>query len=75
MLNNPPFDENIFIDADCLVYKDINRYWDYFPEKGVTCFGKALPLTSHKGWFEIGDIGEYKEKISFIPQMHGGVIF
>lgn len=76
MLNNPPFEENIFIDADCLVYKDINKYWDYFPEGGgVTCFGKALPLTSHEGWFEIGDIGEYKEKIDFIPQMHGGIIF
>lgn len=75
MLKNPPFDENIFIDADCLVYKDINKYWDYFPEKGVTCFGKALPLTSHEGWFDITDIGEYKEKIDFIPQMHGGIIF
>lgn len=75
MLNNPPFDENVFIDADCLAYKDINKFWDYFPEKGVTCFGKALPLTSHEGWFEITDIGEYKEKIEFIPQMHGGIIF
>lgn len=75
MLSNPPFDENIFIDADCLAYKDINKFWDYFPEKGVTCFGKALPLKSHEGWFEITDIGEYKKKIKFIPQMHGGIIF
>lgn len=78
MLNNPPFDENIFIDTDCLVYKDINKYWDYFSEyvaEGVTCFGKALPITSHEGWFELENIGEYKNKIKFIPQMHGGILF
>lgn len=75
MLNHPPFDENIFIDADCLVYGNINQYWNHFPAKGVTCFGKSLPLTSHDGWFMIDDIGAYKNKISFIPQLHGGIIF
>ena len=34
MLNHPPYDENIFIDADCLAYGDINEFWRYFPESG-----------------------------------------
>lgn len=80
LLNNPPYTYNIFIDADCLVYGDINSYWDYYVENseyrtGVRCFGKSLPLTSLDGWFKIDDIGEYKNSISFIPQMHGGIIF
>lgn len=75
MFKKAAFDENIFIDADCLVYGDINLYWEYMPEKGISCFGKSLPLDSHDGWFEKEDIGEYKEQVNFIPQMHGGIIF
>ena len=58
-----------------MVYGDINKYWEYFPEEGTTCFGKALPLSSHDGWFEIDDVGDYRKRINFIPQMHGGIIF
>lgn len=80
MLNNPPFTHNIFIDADCIVYGDINTYWEHYIGNiqytcGVRCFGKSLPTTSTEGWFNINDIGEYKDKITFIPQMHGGIIF
>lgn len=81
LLNHPPFTYNIFIDADCLVYGNINAYWDYYfggDEKyrdGVHCFGKSLSLESHDGWFKIEDIGKYKSAVSFIPQMHGGIIF
>lgn len=75
MLNNAPYEKNIFIDADCLVYQDINEYWKLKKENGVSCFGKSLPLDAKDGWFEIDDIGEYKNKIDFIPQMHGGIIF
>ena len=65
----------IYIDVDCLVYSDINKYWDYFPWEDITCFGKALPVSLHDGWFEIDDVGEYRKCINFIPQMHGGIIF
>lgn len=75
ILNIPPFEKNIFIDADCLAYKDLNELWKYMPTEGISCFGKALNLDSEDGWFNINDIGEYKTKINFIPQMHGGVIF
>ena len=75
MLDHPAWDENIFIDADCLAYGDLNRYWDYYEESGVRCIGRALPLDSNDGWFKIDGIGEYKERCAFIPQMHGGIIF
>lgn len=75
MLNNPPFDENIFIDSDCLCYGDINQYWNNFPEFGVSCFGKTLPLSSKEGWFEPDGIGKYAKMINFLISMHGGIIF
>lgn len=34
-----------------------------------------MPLDSHDGWFEIDDVGEYKNNVNFIPQLHGGIIF
>lgn len=74
VLDIAPFDENIFIDADCLIYGDLNDYWQYMPKTGMGCFGKSLDLDSHDGWFEKDNVGEYKDKIKFIPQMHGGVI-
>lgn len=75
MLSNPPFEKNIFIDADCLIFNDANIYWDYFPKKGVSCFGQALSLESKDGWFELDNIGEYRDRVKFIPNMHGGIIF
>lgn len=75
MLKNSPFDENIFIDADCLVYGNIEDFWQYMPNEGVSCFGKALSVTSKDGWFELSGAGKYRDKVEFIPQMHGGIIF
>ena len=47
-----PFDENIFIDADCLIYQDINFLWESFSAADdFSCFGKVLPMESHEGWF------------------------
>lgn len=75
MLNNPPWEDNIFIDADCLAYGDLNALWNYYPNGAVSCIGQALPTTSKDGWFVQEDIGEYQNRITFIPQMHGGVLF
>lgn len=75
MLAEPPFDHNIFIDADCLIYNDVSLLIQCAQKDGVRCFGKALPITSTDGWFLREDIGEYKDCISFIPNMHGGIIF
>lgn len=35
LLQKCPYDENIFIDADCLVYRDINFFWDIFPHASI----------------------------------------
>lgn len=76
MLETPPYHENIFIDADCLAYGNLNFYWKYLSGLGgIRCFGSSHPLNFADGWFKFSDIGEYKNKISYIPKMHGGIIY
>lgn len=76
VLSNPIFKENIFIDADCLAYRDLNDLFLLMPSSGVGCFGKKLSINdTENGWFAINDIGEYADRITYIPQMHGGIIF
>ena len=72
-----PFDETIFIDADCLVYGRIDDWWTYF-EKGpdFSCFGSAYDdLNTDKGWFQYQGMREYRERIRFIPSFSGGIYF
>ncbi len=75
MLSIPPWDENIFIDADCLIYGDISFLFSVFPFKGVKHIGYKKELSEKGGWFEINDIGDYKNQISFKIHSHGGIIF
>ena len=71
-----PYEQTIFIDADCLIYHNIDCLWERMEQvEGVAGFGKALPIESRDGWFLIHDIGPWKELVSFIPQMHGGICF
>ena len=69
-----PYDENIFIDADCLIYRDINFLWEIF--KGAddfSCFGEELPLDSQEGWFTRE--AEKLYQIHFITHLHGIMYF
>lgn len=76
ILSNPPYDENIFIDADSLAYRDLNDLFALMPREGVACVGRKLPTTdTENGWFAFDNIGVYKNRVRFIPQMHGGIIF
>ncbi len=77
LLENLPYDENIFIDADCLVYKDINYLWNLFDESiGVfSAIGEELPLDSENGWFTKESIGTYANQIGYIAHLHGGLYF
>lgn len=72
-----PFDETIFIDADCLVYGQIDTWWEYFIQSGdVSCFGYAYDdLSSKRGWFLYDGMGEFRTQISFIPSFSGGVYY
>lgn len=76
LLETCPYDENIFIDADCLAYDDLNIYWSAFdgaPDFSV--FGKALPLDSQEGWFKCNGAGKYKDSIHFVTHLHGVIYF
>lgn len=71
-----PFDETIFIDADCLVYKDLNDYWKMFRDAGsFSCFGENYPLDYKYGWFRKEDTGIYRERVQYIPSFVGGVYY
>ena len=72
-----PFDETIFIDADCLVYGDVDRWWTLF-EKADDCsvFGCAYEdLDTDRGWFRVEGMKEYRDRIRFVPSFSGGVYY
>lgn len=76
LLENCPYDENIFIDADCLAYDDLNIYWQAFENASdFSAFGKALPLNSKDGWFQQNGTGKYKDMIHFVTHLHGVIYF
>lgn len=76
IISNCPYDETIFIDADCLAYQDLNQYWDLHDfSDTLTCFGTSNFLDYKDGWFKKEDIGGYGNLIKFIPNMHGGCYF
>ena len=72
-----PYDETIFIDADCLVYGCIDTWWDFFKDgNDFSCFGYAYEnLKTDKGWFRYESMGEFKDRITFIPSFSGGVYY
>ena len=52
LLINCPYDENIFIDADSLVYSDSSYLWKEFRNTtDFSCLGERLPLDSDQGFF------------------------
>ena len=75
ILNFPAYKYNIFIDADSLVYKNIDCLFCYFPFDGVKCFGSKLPIHSNDGWFNIKNLGNYSKTIKYLVNHHGGIIF
>ena len=71
-----PYDINIFIDADCLAYGDLNQLFDYFEgADDFSCFGRVLPLDDKTGWFEYENLGELKKKVSYVVGLHGGIYY
>jgi len=71
-----PYDENIFIDADCLAFGDLNKLFDYFQRADdFSCFGRVLPLKDKSGWFEYDNIGKLQNRVSYVIGLHGGIYF
>ena len=76
LLINCPYDENIFIDADSLVYSNIDYLWKKFASgSDFSCFGEKLSLDSKEGYFDKEDVGEYTDKLKYITRLHGGLYF
>lgn len=72
-----PFDINIFIDADCLAFTDINHLFDYFEDADdFCCYGRVLPLEDKTGWFEYDNLNEDLQKqIDYVVGLHGGIYY
>lgn len=77
MFSMLPYDINIFIDADCLVFKNINRLFDMLSDADdFCCFGRVLPLDDKTGWFEYDNLNdELKGKIDYVVGLHGGIYY
>ena len=77
LFDHLPFDETIFIDADCLIYGDIDRWWDLFEQADdFSAFGRALEdLSTDQGWFRTEGMGKYRDQIHFVPNFSGGVYY
>lgn len=76
MLSMPPYDENIFIDADCLCYRNIQDFWEDMPSKGVSCYGKTVEENSNTGWFKKNDLEEqFRNRVSYSISLHSGIVF
>ena len=72
-----PYDETIFIDADSLAYGNLDEWWDIFKDAAdFSLFGYAwMDLKSGRGWFVPDGTGEFKDKITFIPDFNGGIYY
>ena len=72
-----PWEETIFLDADCLVYGRIDDWWACFEDAAdFSCFGYAYEdLSTDRGWFRWEGMGKFKEQISFVPSFSGGIYY
>ena len=71
-----PFEETVFIDADCLAYGDLNVIFAHFREADdFSCHGRVLPLEDTTGWFNYADLGPLQEKVSYCVGLHGGIYY
>ncbi|MCH5304735.1 MAG: hypothetical protein J1E41_07720, partial [Ruminococcus sp.] len=71
-----PFDENIFIDSDILAYNDLNNYWEFFQDAtDFSSIGENFELHDDGAWYNVEDIGEFGNKITYKVRVHMGVCF
>lgn len=76
LLKLAPYDETIFIDADCLAYADLNHFWDYFADADdFSASGSNYSIDCGGGLFQINEIGEYRNRVHWRPDIHGGLYF
>lgn len=71
-----PYDETIFIEADCLAYADLDGMWDIFRD-GPDFGGLGIPLAldDEKGWLRPEFLGKYTGLVKEQCWHQGGVYF
>lgn len=76
LLNFAPYSENIFIDSDCIVYGDLNVYWEKLTNgQNLNAFGRNLDINSNDGWYKVENLDNYKDKVLDIIDIHGGIYY
>lgn len=76
LLKKAPYDETIFIDADCLAYADLNAYWDYFRDADdFPASGPNHPIDSEEGPFQKGQVAPFNDRVHWKPRICGGLYF
>ena len=76
LLTNAPFAENIFIDADCLAYGDLNRYWSAFENcTDFSAFGLTRSIDQANDFYDYDGTGIFKDQISYLTHLHGGIYY
>ena len=74
-LDLSPYDETIFIDADSLVYQDLNDLWALFqngPDLGL--LGRTFPLED-EAWWNNERLGALKDSVEFKVTAMGGLYY
>lgn len=70
------YEKTIFINADCLAYRDLNDLWDVFRDAPpFCCLGSVLPFDSDEGWFKRENVGVFSDKVRFHISFHGGAYY
>lgn len=76
LLSYAPFDESIFIDADCLAYRDLNQYWSLFHDcSAFSAFGSTYSINEQNPFYDYEGTGVLKDRISYLTHLHGGVYY
>lgn len=78
LLSEIPYDETIFIDADCLAYSDLNVLFSVFSDADdFSCFGNiASNPEESAGWFNWKNLpNNIQNRVEYTVGLHGGVYF
>lgn len=71
-----PYDETIFIEPDCLAYRNLNGLWKVFKDApDFSGLGADFPLDDERGWLRPECLGKYQDVVKGQFQMQGGVLF
>lgn len=77
MHKNLPYDENIFIESDMLIYSNIGFVFDIFKNADdFSCIGDVSDINEDSGWFQYSNLPEdIKRNILFNVGLHGGILY